>query len=146
MVIAGILLAFSVGCTCMGERGALVFLESVGAAGDVGQAVKGCGGWRWTHMVWALESFSSCPEPAALSQWDINVEGSSEGLPSPSPGQPLQPCPSWQTHLGIPALGRQHLPVPCSRWVMAWPAAGDDGLACSFSWGLLHFQIFHRLP
>lgn len=47
VIIAEILLAFRVGHTCVEEGNVLFFLGSTGAAaGGVGQAVKGHGGWK----------------------------------------------------------------------------------------------------
>lgn len=71
------------------EWGKEVFCPSLGphellctaSADVVGQPMEGGHGRTWC----GLESLSSCPEPASLSLWDINLEGSSEeGLPSPS--------------------------------------------------------------
>lgn len=119
----------------MGEGGVLFFLGSAGvavfnssftSAAEVGEAMEGENELAWC----GLESFSSCPEPASLSQWDTNVEGSSEGLPSPSPGQLLWPCP-FQTHTDIPALARHYLPVSCCRGIIAWPAEIPGGCCTS---------------
>lgn len=93
--------------------------SSLASAGDVGQAMEGkneltsCG----------LESFSSCPEPASLSLQGINVEGSSEGLPSPS-----------QVSLCSRALPGRHTGtsqgLPGSTFSVL--LQGDHRLACSF--------------
>lgn len=93
------------------------------------------GGWKWTGMVWPgeLQLLSWACFPVTVGH---ERGGKPRGAAQPFPRSASVAVPFPDTH-GHPSTCQA---VPSSVLLQ-----GHHSLACWDSWGLLHFQIFHRL-